>query len=279
MSRKAMSLKAKINNYSKSNSVAAQVVLQNYMLERFLERLSHSNYKDNFIIKGGMLIANILGLDTRATMDLDTTLRNIQLSVENIENIISTIIMVDLNDNVVFKIISISPIRADDLYGGYCIRLNAEYDTIVTPLSIDISTGDIITPNPVTYNFSGIFDDKLDIKLWAYNLETVMAEKIETILSRGIFSTRPRDYYDVYILETTQKYNQDLFHEALLATSKHRNSLRIILPYEPIIKEISVSADLRSQWKKYQKRYKYASNIDFELTLESINNLLNNIRY
>lgn len=163
MSSKAMSLKGKIKNYAKNNNIAAQVVLQNYMFERFLERLSLSEYSDKFVVKGGMLIAAIVGLDTRSTMDLDTTLRNLPLTEEQISVALSTICKIELKDDVLFKIKSVLPIRKDDVYGGYCVRLDAIYDTTVTPLSIDISTGDIITPAAIKYEFGGIFDED-----WSY---------------------------------------------------------------------------------------------------------------
>lgn len=200
MSSKAMSLKAKIRNYAKDNCIAAQVVLQNYMFERFLARLSQSEYRDKFVIKGGMLIAAIVGLDTRSTMDLDTMLKGLPLTEEKILDAVNTIGKIDLGDDVSFEMISIDPIRKDDIYGGYCVRINVIYDTIVTPLSIDVSTGDVITPGAVLYEFGGIFDESVQISLWGYNIETVMAEKAETILSRNILKTRPRDYYDAYIL-------------------------------------------------------------------------------
>ena len=187
MSSKAMSLKGKIKNYAKSNNIAAQVVLQNYMFECFLARLSVSEYNEKFVVKGGMLIAAIVGLDTRSTMDLDTTLRNLPLTEEKIMEALNQICKIDMNDDVIFTVKSIAAIRKDDIYGGYCVRLDATYDTIMTPLSIDISTGDIITPNAVKYEFSGIFDENIRINLWGYNIETVIAEKIETILRRGVF--------------------------------------------------------------------------------------------
>ena len=214
MSSKAMSLKAKINKYSKINNIAAQVVLQNYMFERLLARLSVSDYSEKFVIKGGMLIAAIVGLDTRSTMDLDTTLKNLPLTEDKITEAIKSICSLQLNDDVVFEVVSLTPIRNDDCYGGYCVKLKAIYDSMITPLSIDVSTGDVITPAAIQYEFSGIFDDTVRIKLWGYNIETIMAEKTETILSRGIFNTRPRDYYDIYILGTTQKYDRAVFHKA-----------------------------------------------------------------
>ena len=269
MSSKAMSLKGQIKNYAKSNNIAAQVVLQNYMFERFLERLSVSEYSEKFVVKGGMLIAAIVGLDTRSTMDLDTTLRNLPLTEEQISEALSKICRIDLQDDVSFEIKSVAPIRKDDVYGGYCVRLDAIYDTIITPLSIDISTGDIITPSAVKYEFGGIFDENVKISLWGYNIETVMAEKVETILSRGIFTTRPRDFYDVYILETTQKYDKGLFLEALKATAIHRGSQEKIADVGGIIDRISTNSDLKNMWGKYQKKFTYACDISYENIIDT----------
>ena len=278
MSSKAMSLKGRIKNYAKNNNIAAQVVLQNYMFERFLERLSVSDYNEKFVVKGGMLIAAIVGLDTRSTMDLDTTLRNLPLTEEQLSAAIETIFKMDLNDDVSFEIKSLAPIRKDDIYGGYCARLDAIYDTIITPLSIDISTGDIITPSAVKYEFSGIFDEDVKISLWGYNIETVMAEKVETILSRGVFTTRPRDFYDVFILGTTQEYDKEIFKDALKATALHRGTLEKITDINSIIKQISSSSELNDMWVKYQKKFAYARDITYENVMEKLIDLVFDIK-
>lgn len=275
MNSKAMSLKGKIKNYAKSNSIAAQVVLQNYMFERFLERLSISEYSEKFIVKGGMLIAAIVGLDTRSTMDLDTTLRNLPLTEEQITTAINAICGIALNDDVSFEVKSVAPIRKDDVYGGFSVRLDAVYDTIITPLSIDISTGDIITPQAVKYEFNGIFDENVKIVLWGYNIETVIAEKVETILSRGVFSTRPRDFYDVYILAATQKIDKNVLKKALKATAKHRGSLEKISDASAIIEQISTSGDLKKMWKKYQNKFVYAKDISYESIVKILVDMMN----
>lgn len=260
----AMSLKAKIRNIAKDKNIPAQVILQNYMFERFLIRLSRSEYKNKFVLKGGMLVAAIVGLDNRATMDLDATLKNLPLTPETIEEALRKIISVNGEDDVGFSYISIIPIREDDIYGGYRVMLNAKYDTIVTPLSIDISTGDAITPNPVKFIFSEIFDSTKSFDLWAYNIETIMAEKIETILRRSVFNTRPRDFYDAYILATTQKFDKKLFLEAISATAKHRGTEKQIEDVSNIIKNISESKELRDMWNKYRRQFAYAKDIDFD---------------
>lgn len=240
-----------------------------------MARLSLSSYSDKFIVKGGVLIAAIVGLDTRATMDLDTTLRKLSLSDEQLRFALDEIFDIELNDDVNFKIISIEPIRKDDDYGGYCVRIDAIFDTITTPLSIDVSTGDIITPEPIEYEFSGIFDDELRIKLWGYNIETVLAEKVETILSRGVFTTRPRDFYDVYILVITQRYDENIFFEALKATAKHRDTLEQISNIKTILELISDNESLKSQWQRYQKQFAYAKDIAYKDTIDALRKILN----
>ena len=173
----AMSLKAKIRNIAKAKNIPAQVILQNFMFERLLLRLSKSAYREKFVLKGGMLVAAIVGLDNRATMDLDTTLKNLPLTPEAIRTALAEICTIDCEDEVTFTIGAISPIREDDIYGGYRVSLEAKYDTILTPLTIDVSTGDVITPHAVEYDFCEIFDDTQVFRLWAYNIETVLAEK------------------------------------------------------------------------------------------------------
>jgi len=274
VSSKAMSLKAKIRNYAKDHRIAAQVVLQNYMFERFLARLSQSQYQDKFVIKGGMLIAAIVGLDTRSTMDLDTTLKELPLTEEKVFEAVNNISKIDLDDEVTFEVKSIDHIRKDDRYGGFCMRIDALYDTMVTPLSIDVSTGDIITPGAVLYDFGGIFDTEVHARLWGYNIETIMAEKVETILSRSVFNTRPRDFYDAFILCTTQKYDKKLFEEALAATAEHRGSTKNIEDRVGIIETIKDNSDLRNMWKKYQRRFSYASEIEYEDIIRVLKELL-----
>lgn len=270
----AMSLKAKIRNIAKARNLPAQVILQNYMFERLLVRLSNSAYKDNFVLKGGMLVAAIVGLDNRATMDLDTTLKNLPLTPVAIEKALKTICSVSADDGVSFEVGTISSIRDDDIYGGYRVALNSKFDTILTPLTVDISTGDVLTPEAVRFSFSEIFDDEKSFELWAYNIETVMAEKIETILRRGVFNTRPRDYYDAYILATTQKYDVELLSDALKATAEHRGTADQIADTDQILKSISDSRDLRLTWGKYRKQFQYAEEISFDAIITVLTALM-----
>ena len=270
MSKDAMSLKAQLRNLSKKKNVMAQILLQNYMFERFLERLSLSEYKDKFILKGGMLISAIVGIDTRTTMDLDATIRGLSFSEENILKTISDICSLHIDDGVVLTVGGVSPIRADDKYGGFRTKLTAIYDTIETPFSIDISTGDVITPNPVKFIFRGMFDDEKQIEIWAYNIETVISEKLETVLRRGSLNTRPRDFYDIYVLHTTQQYDLSLLKEAYAATVLHRNTAGQVSDTDAILKHIDNSAELRQQWDKYRREFTYAADLPYEEIMKAL---------
>ncbi|MBQ8618208.1 MAG: nucleotidyl transferase AbiEii/AbiGii toxin family protein [Clostridia bacterium] len=269
-----MSLKAKIRNIAKQKGIPPQVVLQNYMFERLLVRLSASEYREKFVLKGGMLVAAIVGLDNRATMDMDTTLKNLPLTPEAIRNALEHVCAIVFDDGVTFEIGTITPIREDDIYGGYRVMLNARFDTILTPLSIDVSTGDAITPHAVQYIFSEIFDDEKSYELWAYNIETVMAEKVETILRRGVFNTRPRDFYDAYILTTTQEFDRELFDDALKATAAHRGTTQQIAEVSGILQNIAESTELRLMWEKYRKQFAYAERIEYDQIINVLRALL-----
>ena len=273
-SSNVMSFKAKINNYAKKHKIAAQVVLQNFMFERFLQRLSMSKYRDKFLIKGGILVASIVCLDTRSTMDLDTTLRGLPLTEEMIKEAIHSIISMELNDNVDFEMISIAPIRDNDLYGGFRSRINAHYYSIDTPLSIDISTGDVMTPDAVQYQFNCVFEDDVFFNLWAYNLETILAEKIESILTLGVLSTRPKDYYDIYILTNTKNYDKKVFLEALQATAAHRGTSKVLIDKEIILKQIVQSKALEEMWNKYRKKFEYAKSIEYSQVMDALRNIV-----
>lgn len=274
MSADAMSFKARIRNLAKEKNINAQVLLQNYMFERFLERLSLSDFKDKFVLKGGTLVAAMVGLDARSTMDLDTTLRDLPLTEDSIRTAVTSICSMPLEDGVAMTVGAISPIRADDAYGGYRVKILAVYDTIETPFSIDVSTGDAITPQAVRYTFHGIFDTEKQIEVWAYNVETVMAEKLETILRRGIFNTRPRDFYDVYILSRTQKYDAVVLREAIQATAAHRGTTEQIADIPALLQRIENSADLRRMWDKYRREFAYAADITYEQVMAALTEIL-----
>ena len=269
-----MSLKARIRNIAKHKNIPAQVILQNYMLERLLVRLSISEYKDKFVIKGGMLVAAIVGLDNRATMDMDTTLRNLPLTPESISKALKSICSISCDDGVIFEVGKILPIRDADIYGGYRVMLSAKFDTLLVPMSIDVSTGDVITPHAVPHKFFEIFDNEKSYKLLAYNIETILAEKVETILHRGVFNTRPRDFYDTYILSTTKNFDKNLFTKALAATATHRGTIKQINNMLEIIKSIEDSSELKIMWDKYRKQFAYASNIEYDQIIAILKNLI-----
>jgi len=272
VSGKAMSLKAKIRNLARKKDMSAQVVLQNYMFERFLERLSKSAYKDKFILKGGMLIAALVGIDNRATMDMDATIKNYPIDNDSITKAIKEICNISIDDDVTFTFNSVDAIRDDDAYGGYRVSIVSEYDTIITPMQIDITTGDAITPKEVLYLFKMIFEEG-NIGVWAYNVETVLAEKVETILRRGELNTRPRDFYDVYILTKTQSFGLFVFKEALKSTAAHRETSHIFNDISKRIDEIENSETLKKRWSKYTKDYRYAEDIVYDDIIDALKKL------
>jgi len=269
--KNAMQLKGIIKNMAAKTGIKANALLQNYMLERLLERISISEYKWKFILKGGMLISAMVGLDSRTTMDMDATIKGIDFSKEALLSILEHIIKIPVQDDVRFNLKGIEEIREESEYGGYRISLDATYETVVVPLKIDISTGDMITPKEVLYSFDLLFEDR-KIEILAYNLETVLAEKFETIISRGTLNTRARDFYDVYILTTLQEKNINKvdFKNALAATATKRESLGKIDNSSSILKEIKEDKALQGIWEAYAKKFDYAGDIPFEDTIAAL---------
>ena len=273
---KAMQLKAKIKNLALKNHVPAQAVLQNFMLERLLERISLSKYKDMVILKGGMLIASMVGISSRTTMDMDATLRGYPLTEKAIQEALSEICAIPLGDEVSLELDHIAPIREDDEYGGFRVAIIAKYESINTPLKIDITTGDIITPEAIRYAFQSNFEDK-KIEVWAYNIETILAEKVETILRRSVLNTRPRDFYDVYIIMKTQQrgVNKKTFITAMIATSEKRMSLGALQDKDKILLTIKTDPIMRQRWDRYCKDNFYANGIEFDEVIEVLIDILN----
>jgi predicted nucleotidyltransferase component of viral defense system len=272
---KSMQLKANIKNLALKNHVPAQAVLQNFMLERLLERISISKYKDMIILKGGMLIASMVGINNRTTMDMDATMRGYPFSEAKIRKALSDICAIQLDDEITLVVDHVLPIRDDDEYGGYRVAIIAKFESINTPLKIDITTGDIITPNAVRYAFHSNFENKM-IEVWAYNVETILAEKVETILRRSVLNTRPRDFYDVFIIMKTQQQviNKKIFISALNATSVKRKSLAVLQDKEKIFRTIQADAIMRQRWERYCKDNFYAKGIEFAEAVEVLNNLV-----
>jgi len=276
--KNAMQLKSIIKNMSKEKGISAQLIMQNFMLERLLERISISKYQPHFILKGGFLIAAMVGLDTRATMDMDATIKGLSVTEELLVQMFMDICNIQIEDDVHFSFNKITEIRAEDKYSGYRISLTANYPPMAVPLKLDITTGDKITPKEIMYEFKLLLEDRA-IKVLAYNLETVMAEKIETVITRGDQNTRPRDFYDIYILHELQGKNIDYtsLSNALQATTKNRNSTEIITNYKEIISIIRGSDTMQKHWRDYQKDFEYATDIDFEDTLEALEEIIESI--
>ena len=272
----ARQLKDLVRNLSKKKSADAQILMRNYMMERFLERISLSEYKNQFILKGGMLVAAMVGLDARATMDLDATIKGTNASVEDVEMIISKIISIPLNDGVLFRIKRISEIMEEADYPGVRVSMETKFDGVITPLKIDISTGDIITPREIKYNFNLMLENRT-IEVWAYNLETVLAEKLETVISRNVTNTRMRDFYDIYILQKLygEQLSKDVLWDALVATAKKRETLEQIETedIDEVFDEIQSSSVMENLWKAYQRNYSYSADIPWHTIMKSIRTL------
>ena len=269
----ARQLKDLIRNMSKKKSVDAQILMRNYMMERFLERISLSEYKDQFILKGGMLVAAMVGLDARATMDLDATIKGTNVSAADVEMIISRIISIPLDDGVSFRIKRISEIMEEADYPGVRVSMETKFDGVITPLKIDISTGDVITPKEIKYNFNFMLEDRT-IQLWAYNLETVLTEKLETVVRRNVTNTRMRDFYDIYILQKLHgdQLKKEVLWNALVATARKRGTLKQIESEDirEIFDEVESSPVMEKLWKTYQKNYSYAADIPWHIVMDSV---------
>lgn len=271
ITKNPMQLKAFIKKKAEENNISSQLVMQNYMMERLLERISLSPYRKNFILKGGFLIAAIVGLNTRTTMDLDTTIKGLDLTHESIDRIFKEICAINVEDNITFSVLRTTEIREGDDYPGLRVALEANYHPLAVPLTVDVTTGDKITPREVKRSLRLMFDDR-SISVFTYNLETVLAEKIETVLSRSIANTRPRDFYDIYILNAL--YGEQLYltvlKQALLETALKRGSLQILPKYRQIIQDILASPRMRDFWEQYRERFNYVKNISFDDACKSV---------
>ena len=278
MIKNSMSLKAKINNIAKNEKVSPQAVMQTYMLERLLERISKSKYKDNFILKGGMLISSIVGIDSRSTMDMDTTIKGFNLDRNTLDKILNEIINIDIDDNTKFSIIGIENIRNDDNYGGLRVHLQAYFNEMPVDLKIDVTTGDKITYGEINYKYNLLLE-KRSIEIWTYNVETIIAEKYESIIKRSIFNTRIRDFYDLYMLTHLQNktnISKKMLVDAITETSKHRNTYDIINDknvVDEVINSIDNDKALQNQWSNYQNTYAYAKDIEYTQLIDSIKSI------
>ena len=264
-------IKDLIKNVAKKKDVDAQILLRNYMMERLLERIALSEFKNKFILKGGMLVAALVGVDMRSTIDMDATIKAYPATKEAIEQAFNNILRVSIEDGITMELKKIEEIRDEDEYNGFRVSLEAKLDNARIPLKVDITTGDKITPKEVVYRFGLLLEDR-SIDILAYNIETVIAEKLETLISRGITNTRMRDFYDLYILLKLQGHNINsmLLKEALMATSEKRGSAEVLGDGKEIIEEIFLDDILLGYWARYQKKYSYAGDISWLEVKEAV---------
>lgn len=274
MIKTARQLKDLIRNLSKDKAADAQILMRNYMMERFLERISLSEYRDKFILKGGMLVAAMVGLDARSTMDIDATVKGATVGIEEVENMIASIISVPVDDGVEFRVKRISEIMDEAEYPGIRISMETEFDGVITPLKTDISTGDAITPREVRYSFKLMLEDR-SIEIWAYNLETVLAEKLETVVSRATTNTRMRDFYDIYILEQLHGNTLDpqILHDALRATAHKRGTERHLAEAAEVFEEVENSSVMQKLWESYRKKFSYAADLEWNIIMGAVRSL------
>lgn len=265
------SLKVKVSNLASSTNIPNKYLIQIFMFEALLKRISVSKYKDKFIIKGGLLLSSIFGVNLRSTMDLDTTIKGLPLDRTTITKVVNEIISIDLKDNIKLEIESIKDIREEELYSGFNINLKSEFDGLRTNLMIDITTGDVITYKEVQFEYKTLFDNET-VNIMTYNYETIIAEKFEAIISRNIDNTRMKDYYDLYMF-VNLKWNdidKTTLREAIFNTSKKRDTLNYIEEADKYLELINEDSKLKLLWKNYQNNYAYAKNISFENTIDAI---------
>lgn len=272
-------IKGRIKSVAKQNNADARTLMRIYMMERFLERLAQSEYRDNFIIKGGILVTAMIGVAHRSTMDIDTSMKNLNLSAEDALRVVNQVKDIDLDDGVSFDVKDVSNIMDEMEYPGIRVTMNANVGKLITPLKIDISTGDVITPRAIEFNYDLLLEDR-SISLWSYNLETILAEKLQTVLARGILNTRMRDFYDIRMLLDTyeDKVNKAVLKDAFAATCKKRGTDHLQEQAEGIIKIIDADEQLQVLWRAYQKKYSYAAEIDYASVISGVRKLMDWIR-
>lgn len=272
-------IKGRIKSVAKQNNADARTLMRIYMMERFLERLAQSEYRDNFIIKGGILVTAMIGVAHRSTMDIDTSMKNLNLSAEDALRVVNRVKDIDLDDGVSFDVKDVSNIMDEMEYPGIRVTMNANVGRLITPLKIDISTGDVITPRAIEFNYDLLLEDR-SISLWSYNLETILAEKLQTVLARGILNTRMRDFYDIRMLLDTyeDKVNKAVLKDAFAATCKKRGTDNLQEQAEEIIKIIEADEQLQVLWRAYQKKYSYAAEIDYASVISGVRKLMDWIR-
>ena len=244
---------------------------QMFFFEHVLMRLAVSKYKDNVILKGGVLLSSIIGNDMRTTKDIDATLKSIPLNINTIEKIFNEILSIELNDGVKFKIESIKDIRLEDAYGGFRINVFATFDKLKTNFFIEVTTGDIITPREINYKYKSLFEDET-INIMTYTVETIISEKFESIISKNIHTTISKDFYDLYMLmiKNKDKINKENLIKAIENTFKHRNTNFNIDYLKEVFDIIKDSKILENNFNDYRKKLNYVKNINYEDTINAI---------
>lgn len=274
----SIDIKEKAKIIEKNHNLNHYEILQRYMFERILERISVSKYQDNFILKGGLLLSAMFGIDNRTTKDMDTTITGIDVSKEKMVSVLNQILSINLNDGVKFDVVDITDIREEDEYGGNKYHIVGRKDNLKINLEIDISTGDKVTPRELKYNYPLLFEDKT-ILINSYNIETLLSEKIETILKRGKFNSRMKDFYDVYFFINNLKneIDIDILKQAIENTFTKRDSFEYLNDYEQIIHSIKESEKIKKLWQTYSTKYKYANNISIEKILDLLLVFINDL--
>ena len=268
----------KSKKLAKDSGLTQLELYQRFMFERILERISVSKYNENFILKGGLLLSAMLGINSRSTRDMDISIKGIDVSQDKMLKILNEILSIDINDKVKFEVVNITDIRADDEYGGNKYHLVGKLENLKVALEIDISTGDEITPKELNFEYTSIFDNK-KIYIGTYNIETILSEKIETILRRGKYNTRMKDYYDVYFFLTKLKneINLEIFKQALNNTLRKREAFNYYNDYKQILNGLTNDERINNYWNTYKKKTKYAQNIEFNEIIKALEEFLDNI--
>ena len=268
----SMQLKAKTRNLSGGDNGRALVLIRTFIMERFLERVAQSSYRDKFILKGGMLVAAMVGLEARATMDIDTTIQSLPLTMSDARKVIDDILRIDVQDGITFTVTKVSEIMEEHDYPGIRFTLEASLDNLRQVIKIDISTGDIITPHPVPYSYRLMFEDRF-ISLWSYNLETLLGEKLETIMARETANTRMRDFYDIHVLTQQVTIDYKVLHDAFMATSLKRNTTDMLPRFDAILDEIRSDFAMETMWDKFRRDNFYVGELTWSEVNESVKRL------
>lgn len=271
----ARQLKDKIANISGNDSKKSQALIRKYMMERFLCRLSRSKYKDNFVLKGGMLVSAFVGVESRSTMDIDTTVKSIMLTKENAEKIIREIAEMDLDDGIIYEVKQAEEIMQEHDYSGVRLTVTAVLERLRDVIKIDISTGDEIVPSAIEFSYPAMFDNE-KINIWSYNIETVLAEKLETVVARSTLNTRMRDFYDIHTLwnEKSKKINEDVLRSATLNVARKRGTLKYFESIDEILDEIENSEYLQNYWNNYKKSNYYVGGLTWQTVVKTTADIL-----